>query len=755
MRVLLRRNWIFFVFFILCGPLLSLTFPSAWASIFGTVRGIVHDSQHRPIEGAAITLQSTQSDWKRDATTDNEGRFEIDAVPAGDYTIHIAKDGFQDSSSTLTVLADSAPVLHFPLEVAGVNQRVEVNANAQSVDTTSSASPTTLLRSEIDATPGATRANSLDFITDYTPGAYMVHDQLHIRGGHQVSWLIDGVPVPNTNIAANVGPQFDPKDIDVVEIQRGGYSAEYGDRTYGVFNVIPRSGFERNREIELNTTYGSYHSTDSQISIGDHTDRFAYYSSISANRTGIGLMPPEPDSPHNQNNGVSGFTSLFFNATPKDQLRLVTSVRADYFQIPNTAEQEAAQIRDVQRERDAFANFSWIHTSGPGLLITVAPFYHWNHAAYDGSSPVPSLLPDSPPIPTDHNDAHYEGALVTVAATRGRHNAHFGIYGFAQQDNSRFGVIATDGTGTSLSQTESPTGGLFSAFAEEQFRATDWLTLNGGLRITHFSGGVTEDKVDPRIGAALRLPRWNWVLRAFYGRYYQAPPLQTITGPLLQFAASQGFGFTPLHGETDEQHEFGLTIPVRGWTFDFANFQTHALNFFDHDALGNSNIFFPLTLERARIHGWEATVRSPRIAKQLDVYLTYSNQTVQGAGAVTGGLLSGDTVCGDPGFCYLDHDQRNTLRFGFHTQLPWQTIASGNLSYGSGFLNGDGPAHLPGHTEFDFSLQKSFGERFNLSFTAQNLSDSRYLLDDSNTFGGTHWNFPRQFTGGIRYRFHF
>ena len=39
--------------------------------------------------------------------------------------------------------------------------------------------------------------------------------------------------------------------------------------------------------------------------------------------------------------------------------------------------------------------------------------------------------------------------------------------------------------------------------------------------------------------------------------------------------------------------------------------------------------------------------------------------------------------------------------------------------------------------------------------TAQNISDSRYLLDRANTFGGTHWNYPRQFTGELRYRFHF
>ena len=62
-------------------------------------------------------------------------------------------------------------------------------------------------------------------ITNYVPGSYMTHDQLHVRGGHQVTWAIDGVPIPNTNIASNVGPQIDPKDIDTLEVQRGGYSS--------------------------------------------------------------------------------------------------------------------------------------------------------------------------------------------------------------------------------------------------------------------------------------------------------------------------------------------------------------------------------------------------------------------------------------------------------------------------------------------------------------------------------------------------
>ena len=223
-------------------------------------------------------------------------------------------------------------------------------------------------------------------ITNYTPSAYMVHDQLHIRGGHQVSWLLDGVPVPNTNIASNVGPQFDPKDIDYLEVQRGGYSAEYGDRTYGVFNVVTRSGFERNRQAELVTSYGNFNSTNDQFSFGDHTDRFAYYGSISGYRTDLGLETSSPQVIHDQAAGLGGFASIIFNKDSSDQFRLVTSLRGDHYQVPNDPDQQAAGTRDVEDERDSFINFSWLHTMGPGTVLTVSPFYHFNRSHYIGGT---------------------------------------------------------------------------------------------------------------------------------------------------------------------------------------------------------------------------------------------------------------------------------------------------------------------------------------------------------------------------------
>src|SRR2546430_1451818 len=145
-------------------------------------------------------------------------------------------------------------------------------------------------------------------------------------GGHQMSWLIDGVPIPTTNIASNLGPQIDPKDIDTLEMQRGSYAADFGDRTYGVFNVAPRTGFERNNEAELTVSLGNFYQTDDQINLGGHNNRFAYYASATGNRTNLGLETPTSDVIHDAANGTAGFASLIYNLGSQDQIRLVTSL---------------------------------------------------------------------------------------------------------------------------------------------------------------------------------------------------------------------------------------------------------------------------------------------------------------------------------------------------------------------------------------------------------------------------------------------
>src|SRR5262249_22843993 len=156
------------------------------------------------------------------------------------------------------------------------------------------------------------------------------------------------------------------KDIETIEIQRGGYSAAFGDRTYGMFNVVTRSGFERSREAELVANYGSFHETNDQFSIGDHSDRSAYYASVNGNFTNLGLETPVVDNLHNRGTGLGGFGSFIYRATDVDQIRVVGSIRGDRYDIPNTPDAQVIGIDDSQRERDGFINLSWLHTIGSG-----------------------------------------------------------------------------------------------------------------------------------------------------------------------------------------------------------------------------------------------------------------------------------------------------------------------------------------------------------------------------------------------------
>jgi outer membrane cobalamin receptor len=720
------------------------------ATIFGTVRGIIHDSQHLPIPGATVTLKAQDSDWTQVQKANDNGEFEFSAVPIGNYTVSVTQEGFQEQQQTLLVRSDTGPILHFELALASVTQKTIVTGEA--ISPTDSVTPTTTLsRQDIQLTPGADRTNSLAMITDYVPGAYMVHDQLHVRGGHQVSWLIDGVPVPNTNIASNVGPQFDPKDVDYVEVQRGSYDADYGDRTYGVFNIVPRTGFERDRDCDVIFSYGNYNQTNDQVNCGGHTRRLAYYGSLNGNRSDLGLETPVADIMHDSENGFGGFGSMIFNADSKNQFRLVGSARRDFYQIPISPDDQAAGtfLSDVEREGDTFVNFSWVRTYSHNTLLMASPFYHFNSANYEGN---PNDLPTAT---TDKRRSQYLGAQVTVSTSVARNAIQAGFYGFAQRDNEMFGLLFNDGSNPNFQHAEASNGYVQSVFVEDKFTLTSFLTLTGGVRFTHFyTSDLEETPTSPRAGVALRVPRINWTFRGFYGQFYQEPPPLTVSGPVLDFVNAQNLAFIPLRGERDTEYQFGVTIPYKNWSLDIDNFKTRAHNFFDHNNVGESNVFFPLTIDQALIRGWELTLRSPRLWRRAQVHLAYSNQVALARGAITGGLTDFSPPVED--YFALDHDQRNTLNIGFQANLPWKTFVAGNIYYGSGFTNGNPPPnYLPEHTTVDFSVGKALGERLSASINALNIANSHLLIDNSFTFGGTHFNNPREVFAELRYRFHY
>jgi len=740
--------------------------PLTWATVFGTIRGIVHDPQHRPLPHALVKLKSATSDWSQSTETSDDGEFSFPAVPLGDYSVSVTALGFNSEQEELTLASETSSILHFQLSLAPVQETAVVNGEVgtSAMDTVT---PTTLVdRRDIERTPGADLTNSLAMITDFTPGSYMTHDMLHMRGGHQTSWLIDGVAIPDTNIATSLAPRVDPRDIDDMEVLRGSYDATYGDRIYGMFNILPKSGFDMHNEGELVLTAGSFWQTDDQLSFGGHTQRFAYYASLNGNRTNLGLETPIAQIYHNAANGFGGFTSLMYNLTRNDQFRFDGQWRRDFYQIPydpnpNDSENEAwptQGLRDNEQETDGYALFSWVHTFNPRTVLTVSPFYHYNSSGYH------SPLTDRPVATTAIFTSNYGGGQASLTYDIPKNDLVLGIYSWAANQDELFHLVLNDNSGNApIHEADSVPGDDIALFAEDKFNVTSWLSLLGGVRFTHFSSGISQNTTYPRIGGTLRIPHLNWVFRAFWGKYYQPPPLVTITGPLLSYfttIATPGnpVSFEPLQGESDEEHQFGVAIPIRGWVLDIDYFENRGTNFLDHNNIGESSIFIPMTIAESRIRATEVTVRSPRLWNRGQVHLAYSNQMAQAQGAFTGGLIVG--LPPEPGWTALDHDQRNTLNVGFSANLPWQSFVSANVYYGSGFSNGSPNAqypdpYLPGHTSLDLSFSKEFRERFSVGVTALNVTNNHLLIDNSLTFGGFHYNNPRQVYGEFRYRFHF
>ena len=398
-------------------------------------------------------------------------------------------------------------------------------------------------------------------------------------------------------------------------------------------------------------------------------------------------------------------------------------------------------------------------------MFSVAPFYHLNQADYDSSED------DHPVATTWHQSSKYVGGQADVHADAGPNNFSAGVYTFYQGEKDLFGTLVNDGSAPAQPNTPSDaSAAMVEFYLSDHLRLGRSVTLIGGERFSLYKAGLNESAIYPRIGATVELPRLHWVLRGFYGHFFKPAPLETVSSSVLNYASSLGSGentFTPLPSERDEEHQFGIQIPYRGWLLDVANVKNRVNNFLDHSNLGESNMYFPIAVDGALVRAWEMTVRSPQLGHVGQFHLTYSNQIAEQRGNIIGGFtcaLPGDPACAlGPGYRPVDHDQRNTLNTGFIARLPLNTWFSTNVYYGSGFTNGlagsgDGPYqgnNLPVHTTFDVSAGHSIGERWKFSASVINVTNHRVLEDNSVTIGGFHYNNPRMLSAELRYRFHF
>ncbi len=217
----------------------------------GTIQGTVLDANGAAVPGASVEVKNVETNFSRNLTTDEDGRFVVLLLPSGKYTVTVSKQGFATlvvENANLTV--GQAISLPLSMKVSGVEERVTITATP-TVDTAKTESSTTLDEKAVSSTPILGR--KFEDLLTLTPGVSIVQgpdgDEINFAGQRGVfnNVSLDGGDYNNGFFGEQAGGQRAAIDITLEAVKEfqvvaTGANAEFGRTAGGVINVISKSG---------------------------------------------------------------------------------------------------------------------------------------------------------------------------------------------------------------------------------------------------------------------------------------------------------------------------------------------------------------------------------------------------------------------------------------------------------------------------------------------------------------------------------
>ncbi len=241
---------------------LFLAIGLTWASIAGSISGIVTDPSGAVISGATVVATNTQTGVKTTVTTDAKGFYSLPALPVGTYDLQVSQIGFKSyTESGLVINANSALRVDAALTVGTINEKVEVRTDAVHVETESTQMGEVITGKTMTAVPlngraftdllalqpGVSPYNAIDTgmagVNDRPVDGGLNSGNQSVNGQREAAngFMVNGSNVEEgkTNGAAII-PNLD--SISEFRIITNNFDAEYGNYSGGQVNVVTKSG---------------------------------------------------------------------------------------------------------------------------------------------------------------------------------------------------------------------------------------------------------------------------------------------------------------------------------------------------------------------------------------------------------------------------------------------------------------------------------------------------------------------------------
>ncbi|HVW50209.1 MAG TPA: TonB-dependent receptor [Trinickia sp.] len=601
---------------------------------------------------------------------------------------------------------------------------LDVNVNAQRLDRARNgfqpdigASVYRVTQTDIDAMPQG-QNTPLNQIMLQMPGvANDSYGQLHVRGDHaDLQYRINGIVIPEP--ISGFGQSFDSRIIDQLNLVTGALPAEYGYRTAGVVDIKTKSGdLGQGGSIDI---YGGSHQTlRESADVFGSQGPLSYYFSGSHGVNNLGIeSPTDSGSPlHDHTQQSDGFGYLSYIINPLTRVSLMFGTSTNWFQLPNTpglpiqfARQgvssfDSTNLNETQSELNNFAVIALQGTNGGKLDYQVALSTRYSRTQFH-PDPIGDLLFNGVASSDFHSDQANGLQTDFVYRLGEKHTLRAGV--MVQQEHASFNhsvsvfPVDADGNQTSdvpftINDSSSKTGYLYSAYLQDEWKLTDKLTLNYGVRYDKLNEYVQASQLSPRVGLVYQ-PTNATTLHAGYARYFTPPSFELVspsTISLFDGTTNQSAGTQndPVKPERDHYFDVGIEQKLTpSLTVGLDAYYKIGRDLLDEGQFGSALIFTPFNYQYGRVYGIEFTTSYKK--DNLFAYLNIAYSRALGKNVESAQFNfepdERDYIAGN--WVYLDHDQRVTASFGGaytfgNTTLSADGIVGSGLR--SGFANTD------------------------------------------------------------------
>lgn len=213
-----------------------------YAALTGVIAGKVTSSNGDAMPGVTITVFGPTLPGERIDVTSQAGTFRMPELAPGEYTLRAELMGMQTIEQTgIKVSINSTATINFAMEMQKLEETVIVVAEAPVIDAKSATVKTTIERDVTERLPGADDMFSAFAMTGGTID--LGTGNVNVKGGadNDNLCLFDGIDTTDP-VTGTFGANLNADAIAEVEVQTGGFAAEYGRARGGIVNAVTRSG---------------------------------------------------------------------------------------------------------------------------------------------------------------------------------------------------------------------------------------------------------------------------------------------------------------------------------------------------------------------------------------------------------------------------------------------------------------------------------------------------------------------------------